>query len=139
MSEELIKKYKEYLDEISKYLKQGNFRTCNRLTIDLVRLSYFFNFSDGIFFAECMETIFDNLEDLDVNYELDKKDHDEVINKNIIFLNTLKESIPQLSKNINKLCELIRDARVSVTNLQFKYTRTQIPKRKFPPIRITEE
>jgi hypothetical protein len=138
MSEELIKKYKEYLDEISKYLKEGNFRACDKLTIDLTRLSYYFDFSDGIFFAECMETIFDNLQDLNRDYKLDEKDIKEVIDKNAIFLHTLKESIPQLSKNINKLYELMRDARVSVTNLHFKYSRTRVEKRIFPPVTITE-
>jgi hypothetical protein len=138
MSEEVIKKYKEYLGEISKYLKECNFRACNRLAVDLIRLSYYFDFSDGIFFAEYMENIFDNLRELNRDYELDKEDINEIIDKNAIFLNTLKESISQLSKNINKIYELMRDARVSVTNLQFKYSRTRVEKRVFPPITITE-
>lgn len=138
MSEEVVKKYKEYLDKISRYLKEGNFVACGRLTTDLIRLSYYFDFPDGIFFAECMQTIFSNLRDLDRDYKLDEKDIKEVINNNENFLNTLKESIPQLS-NINKLYELMRDARVSVTNLQFKYSRTQVERRFLPHIRIMEE
>jgi hypothetical protein len=138
MSEVVIEKFKEKLDEISKYLKEKNFRACDRITLDLIRLSYYFNYSDGVFFSECMEHIFDNLERLYSNYTLDEKETHEIIDRNVNFINALKESLPQL-KNIKDLYELSRDARNIVTRLQFKYSRVYEAKRMFPSVSITEE
>ena len=123
MDESIIKKYMELLEEIEENLKKHNFRACRRLNTDLIRLSWYFNFQEGIFLSECIGSILHDLYDLNSEYELDKKDIEEVVEKISDLLKTIIKTLPEAEKKITQLYKSIRDVRVFVTNLQFKYSR----------------
>jgi hypothetical protein len=138
MSEVIVEKFKENLSEVNKCLKEKNFRACNNLTLDLIRLSYYFDFADGVFFSECMNNIFDDVLRLYGDYGLDEKDTQEIIDTNVKLINALKEALPQL-KNIKEIYELLRDARNVVTRAHFKYSRIYEKQRMFPSVSIGED
>jgi hypothetical protein len=138
MSEFSIAKFKENLNEINKYVKEKNFETCKKLSLDLVRLSYFLDFDDGIFFSEFIDNIFDDLMTLGKDYVLEEKDAQEIIDTIMKFINTLKESLPQL-KNIREIYELLRATQDLTTKAYFKYTRRYEKKTIFPSITVGED
>ncbi len=139
-----MKDFKEgFLENISKIQLQfdeSNFIGCRRLSSELIAASNFFDFVDGVLIAEILESIFDNLNELNDRYEIEKEDLAEL---NKLITNIIKminnSNLNFNDKNKIKIYDLLKDFRVKATRMQVNYHMVKKLKKEesgvlpFPP------
>jgi len=117
-----IDRYIKHMSEIRTYLKKIDFGVCKNMSTELIKYSNFVDYPDGIFIAEFLESIFNNLDHVYGRYKIDKKEIENIVEKieTLIikfqkFLQNPKET------NMTELYNMMRDVRVIVTKTQLKY------------------
>ena len=132
MDDLLEEKYRDNLGHIKDLVKDSNYRACRTRSSTMTMVSIFLDYMDGVFISEFFEWLFDNLSDVERNYDIEKDDKAN-INKIIInFIDLLIESIPIGDTNKIKIVDAMRDTRYEATKLQIKYS-DQKPKMRRPP------
>lgn len=130
-----MKDFKEsFLENLSKIPLQynnSNFIGCRRLSTDIIAVSNFVEFFDGVLIGEIFESIFENLDDLNDRYEIEKEDLmelNELITKIVMLFNNSNLNINE--KNKTKLYDLLKDFRFKVTSMQLNYYNIKKPKKE---------
>lgn len=120
----------EKLSEIPLQFNTSNFRGCRILSTDLIAVSNFVNFFDGVLIGEILESVFENLNALNDKYEIEKEELmelNELITNIVGLVNNSNLSINE--KNKIKLYDLLKDFRFKVTGMQLNYRITKKPKK----------
>ena len=139
VEKDVILKYNEILNEIETFLLKKNFRACRSYSLDLVRLSSYFKFIDGIFISEFIGNLVGDLENIS-SYILEEEDTiNDLSSKLSTFIKFIKLNIPFRRDNVWNLFESMRDIRTSVTLHQLKTIRISVKKRRYPPFLVEEE
>jgi len=136
--ETVTSKFPEMLDAIDKYLKKGDFESCQNLSLDLVRLSAYFNYKDGIFVSEYILSIFNDLSKSE-RYSLEKDEVDAIAREIAGFFKSLKEALPLHEKNIWRIYNKMRDLRSFITIFVMEANRTRRRRPRLPFIEVGAE
>jgi len=130
--EVIIDKFKNELTGLSPFLKEENFYTCREKARDLIVLSSYFNFNEGIFISNYFYNIFDDMYNAT---RLFKKTQTPEPVKKIVerinnLVNTIAGSIPLGKDKIWEIYQLMMDVRADVT--KFKLARAHVEEDIFP-------
>ncbi|CAD6494190.1 MAG: hypothetical protein CHKLHMKO_00652 [Candidatus Argoarchaeum ethanivorans] len=130
MTNDFAEKYKEILTEMAVQTKEFNIKSCSTISIDLTRMSVYFNFSEGVFISEFLEYLFDNLNHVVEKFEVEEKFKETAINEISELIEQLKEFITKRDETKKiKMYNKMRDVRYLITKTQLDYYRLKKPKK----------
>lgn len=118
--------FDENLRIIVEMLEKSNYHGCTRIARKLITVSTMSNFKDGVFISEVLEGIFDQLDDVVRRYKVDENELKKIIKVLIEQSNALVEALKNDSKE--KLYEVLKEMRYSMTEFQIKSFNTAVPK-----------
>jgi len=108
---------------IRKLSIEFNFKACLKSSTDLITTSILFEYQDGVFIGEVVESVFEQLDSLINQFELDDEDKE-----------TLKKSFDKnvgivaksfRNKDKNELYQALSNLRYDTTKMQYKCFQTR--------------
>ena len=104
------------IEDIQKNLENGNYSVCNRISHDLVKFAWNLELDDEVFISEVLESVFDNLEGMSIEYQIPKKVKDKIDSDIAKKMNSLADTYH--TKDPNKLYESLKQLRYITTQHQ---------------------
>ena len=109
--------FAENLETLAGFVGKTGFKNCFNIVADLNRISTFSDFRGGVLIAEILEGVFSQIDPLLKQYDIpdtNRKQMEGKISQNIVLLSSYKNN------NKEKLYEILKDLRFTVTAFQFK-------------------
>lgn len=128
-----IEKFKERLDALNKYSADSNFSACSNISTDLIRVSDFMSFSEGVFIGEFFESMFENLRYVVDNFEFKPEEIEPIKSEIVNLVGLLRESIPTADERTKShVYDTLAKVRSKVTNFQVSSHRERKRKKMRP-------
>lgn len=127
---DLILKYKEGLSRIRDCLLDTNFMACMNGSTDLVQVSEFMGFQEGVFIGEILESMFDSLTEMTKMYDYKKEEIEPAKTEVLQLVKYLEKHFPTKDDQISaELYALLVSTRFCVTKSQIAFEREKEFKR----------
>lgn len=114
--------FDEKLALMQKLSSELNFRACLSNTTDLILVSIMFDYKDGVFIGEVLESIFEQTWRLSRDFILTDDDQNMVKEKYNEYLEQIAKTYKNTDKN--ELYNALLNLRFEITKLQFKCLQT---------------
>jgi hypothetical protein len=134
---DFVEKFRERVGTLQGFLVSANFKACANLSTDLLRVSDFASFPEGIFIGEFLESLFSNIRSLNARYDIEKDDIQKIQEATSPCINFVSSNIPFSNKNKKaEFYDLMVKARSTVTGIQIVYFREKKTKSPLMPMPI---
>ena len=110
--------FDENLNTMKQFVEEYKFANCTKIASELIRIASFSDFKDGIMISEMLEAIFSQLTPLFLNYNISDVEIKSIRIELIKQIDLLSKSYK--NTDLSKIYQILRDARVLVTQFQFK-------------------
>lgn len=125
--------YHKNLEKITKAVNDSNFSLCINLSNEMIRISDYLDFPDGVFISEYLESLFANINFIDDKFIIEEEIMNDLKKDINDLISILRISFPlDNNKKIN-LYNLITKIRVKTTRLQLESFRGENKKKKNIP------
>ena len=141
-SMDFIEVFKSKIPMLRTLLGDSNYSACSNFGTDLLRLSEFAKYSEGVFIGEFFETLFGNYRSLTDRFDVAKEDIEKMQKTIYPMLDFLENNIPITDTDKKAdFYNLLVNARYVVTESQLTYFRekklkTRLPMQMSPSVSI---
>lgn len=145
MQVDIIEIHQRILGKIIKAAESSDFVLCTNLSSEMIRISDYVDFIDGIFIGEFLESLFANINSINAEYIIEETVINNLKNDIINLISILRDTFPLNNTKKIKIYDLITNIRAKTTRLQlesFRGERKRKIGRKIPRIKLpgtTEE
>lgn len=111
------------LGKIIKAMENSDFALCTNLSSEMIRISDYVDFIDGIFFGEFFESLFSNINSINAEYVIEEAVINNLKSDIINLISILRDSIPLDDNNKINIYNLITNIRAKASRLQLESFR----------------
>ena len=130
MIADINKLYTKNLEKITKAVNDSNFSLCTHLSSEMIRISDYVDFPDGVFISEYLESLFGNINFIDENFIIEEAIMNDLKKDINDLISILRASFPLDDKKKVNLYDLITKIRMKTTRLQLESFRGENKKKK---------
>lgn len=130
MIADINKLYTKNLEKITKAVNDSNFSLCTQLSSEMIRISDYVDFPDGVFISEYLESLFGNINFIDENFIIEEAIMNDLKKDINDLISILRASFPLDDKKKVNLYDLITKIRMKTTRLQLESFRGENKKKK---------
>lgn len=123
MQVDIIEIYQKILGKIIKAAENSDFALCTNFSSEMIRLSDYVDFMDGIFLGEFFESIFSNINLINNDFVIEEAVINNLKSDIINLISILRESIPLDDNKKIDIYNLMNDIRAKATRLQLESFR----------------
>lgn len=120
---DIIEIYQRLLGKITKALESSDFFLCTNLSSEMIRVSDYIDFTDGIFLGEFLESLFMNLKSTNDSFIIEEEIIDNLKNDITNLITALEDSVPMSDAKKIRIYDLITDVRAKTSKLQLESFR----------------
>lgn len=115
--------YQKNLDKIAKASNDSHFNLCAHMSTDMLRVSDYLEFGDGVFMGEFLESLFQNLDFLKSKYVIEDEEFDSLKPDIFKLIQNIKSPFPYDDESKIKIFDLMKNIRAKTTKLQLESIR----------------
>lgn len=139
MQVDIIKLYQKSLGKMIKATEILDFALCINLSSEMIRISDYVDFIDGIYVGEFLESLFANISSTNDEFIIEEAVINDLKNEIINLISILRDSFPLDNTKKIKIYDLITNIRAKTTRLQLESYRGERKRRidrKIPRIKV---
>lgn len=136
---DIIEIYQKILGKILKATENSDFGLCTTLSSEMIRISDYVDFIDGIFVGEFLESLFANITSTNAEFIIEETVINNLKNEIINLISILRDSFPINNTKKIEIYDLITNIRAKITRVQlesYRGERKRKIERKIPRIRV---
>ncbi len=130
MNVDINKIHQKNLEKITKALDDSNFRLSLNLSSDLIRISDYVDYADGVFIGEFFESLFLNLDHINRQYIIEENTLKNLKEDIINLISIIKNSLSPSGKKKADIYDLMTKIRATATRLQIETARGEKIRKK---------
>jgi hypothetical protein len=128
MNVDMTRICQEKFEKIKNALDESNFDLCTTMSSEMLRVSDYVDFPEGVFVGEFFESLFQNLDYTVKRYHIEDETMNDLKRQINELINKIKSSIP--SKDKSEIYDLMTSVRAKMTRLQLESFRGEKAKRR---------